>query len=360
MLLVQSVDSSAARVASGLDMRRVELVAAYQDHLQGMNSPLLGESTTLIQVMAHLVEALDEVIDSLRGDTQSAHRTVLAGSIGASRAAGGVHPAESLQAAMAAFDVFMTAVAESLNVAEDSAVLSVAITVNQVIMSRIESAISTYCDFLTDKIYCAHIEARHHLARELHDRVGTEVSVAHRQLELFALSRSEDPIAAENNIESAQIALVQAMDNVRQLALNLRVSEAGDGLEKTLRSYLESESAEGVAAEVIVTGDETWMPPHVRTEIALVAREALRNALYHGHPRTVVARVSLAPHEVRGAVRDDGIGFVPHESPAAGSGLLSMQERVALLGGILRISSRVGHGTVVEFRVPFGQGDDDR
>jgi signal transduction histidine kinase len=37
-----------------------------------------------------------------------------------------------------------------------------------------------------------------------------------------------------------------------------------------------------------------------------------------------------------------------------------MQERVALLGGILRISSRVGHGTVVEFRVPFSQADDDR
>jgi signal transduction histidine kinase len=324
-----------------------------------MNSSLLDESATRSQVMAHVVEALDEVIDCLRGDTQSAHRSVLARTIGVSRAASGVHPVESLRASMAAFDVFMAGVAESLNVAEDSAILSAAVVINQVIMARIESAIGTYCDFLTDKIYCAHIEARHHLARELHDRVGTEVSVAYRQLELFGQSRSNDPIVAESNIESAQIALVQAMDNVRQLALNLRASEPGDSLEKTLRSYLESESAEGVATEVIVNGDENWMPPRVRAEMALVAREALRNALHHGHPRIVVARISLAPHEARGAVRDDGIGFVLNESPGLGSGLLSMRERVALLGGTLRISSRVGHGTVVEFRVPLSKADDD-
>jgi signal transduction histidine kinase len=347
-------------VALRLDMRRAELAAAYQDHLLRTNSPLLDESATLSQVMAHVVEALDEVIDCLRGDTQAAHRSVLARTIGVSRAAGGVHPAESMQAAMAVFDVFMVAVAESLNVAADSVILSAAITINQVIMSRIESAVSTYCDFLTDKIYCAHIEARHHLARELHDRVGSEVSAAHRQLELFGLSQSNDPIAAENNIESAQIALVQAMGDIHQLALNLRLSESGDSLEKTLRNYLQSESVEGVATEVIVNGDDTWMPPHVRAEMVMVAREALRNALYHGHPRTVVARVSLAPHEVRGAVCDDGTGFVPNESLGAGSGLLSMRERVALLGGTLRVSSRVGHGTVVEFRVPFCETDNDR
>ncbi len=160
LTLVQPVDLSAARVALRLDTRRAELAVAYQDHLLRMNSSLLDESATLSQVMAHIVEALDEVIDCLRGDTQSVHNSVLTRTIGVSRAASGVHPAESLQAAVAAFDVFMVAVAESLNVAEDSVILSAAIIINRVIVSRIESAVSTYCDFLTDKIYCAHIEAR--------------------------------------------------------------------------------------------------------------------------------------------------------------------------------------------------------
>lgn len=357
---VPSVDPPTARVAAGLDLRRAEIVDAYHDHLQQMDSSLLDESATLRQVMAHAADTLDEVIDCLRGDALAAHTTMLAGTIGASRAASGVHPAESLQAATAAFDVFMSAAAESLNVPEESEILSAAIVINQVIMSRIESAVSTYCDFLTDKIYCAHIEARHHLARELHDRVGTEVSVAHRQLELYGMSLPSDPIAAENNVESAQIALVQAMDSIRQLALNLRLSEPGDSLDKTLRNYLQSENAEGVTTEAIVNGDEDWMPPRVRDEVALVAREALRNALYHGSPQTVVARISIAPHEVRAAVRDDGVGFVQSGSAGAGSGLLSMRERVALLGGTFRVTSRIGHGTLVEFRVPFGEAHDDQ
>lgn len=358
MPVVQSVDSPAARMALVLEMRRAEIVAAYHDHLQRIDSSLLDEPRTLGQVTAHAVEALEEVIDTLRGETRPAHRSALARTIGVSRAASGVHPAESLQAAAAAFEVFMAAVAESLNFTADSVAFSAATTINQIIMSRIESAVSTYCDFLTDKIYCAHIEARHHLARELHDRVGTMVSVAHRQLELYGMSRSSDPIAAENNVESAQIALADAMDSIRQLALNLRVSEPGDGLEKTLRNYLQSENAEGVAAEVVVNGDENWVLPHVRAEIALVAREALRNALYHGHPSTVVARISIAPHEVRASVRDDGTGFLP-EAAGTGSGLLSMKERMALLGGTFRISSRLGHGTVVEFRAPLAKADDD-
>jgi signal transduction histidine kinase len=360
---VQPVDSSTARVAAGLDLRRAELMTAYHDLLQRMDSPLLDESTTLVQVIAHAMETLDEVITCLREDTMEARGTVLAGTIGVSRAASGVHPAESLQAATAAFNVFMTAAAESLNVPADGALLSVAIVINQIIMSRIELAISTYYDFLNDKIYCAHIEERHRLARELHDRVGTEVSVAHRQLELYGMSRASDPgagqNAGQNNVGSAQMALVQAMDNIRQLALDLRLSGVSGSLDKTLRDYLRLENAQEVATEVLVTGDEDWMLPSVRDEVALVVREALRNALNHGGPRTVVARISIVPHEVRAVVSDDGTGFVLEAAAGVGSGLVSMRERVALLGGVFRVSSRIGDGTTVEFRVPLGQAQDD-
>jgi signal transduction histidine kinase len=325
-----------------------------------MDSPLLDESSTLVQVIAHAMETLDEVIRCLRNDALEARRTMLAGTIGTNRAASGVHPAESLQAATAAFNVFMTAAAECLNVPQDGPVLSVAIVINQIIMSRIELAISTYYDFLNDKIYCAHIEERHRLARELHDRVGTEVSVAYRQLELYGISRASDPEAGQNNVESAQIALVQAMDSIRQLGLDLRLSGVGGSLDKTLRDYLLLENAVGVATDVLVTGDEDWMLPQVRDEVALVVREALRNALNHGSPQAVVARISIVPHEVRAVVSDDGIGFVLEAAAGVGSGLSSMRERVALLGGVFRISSRIGDGTMVEFRVPLGQVPDDQ
>jgi signal transduction histidine kinase len=58
-------------------------------------------------------------------------------------------------------------------------------------------------------------------------------------------------------------------------------------------------------------------------------------------------------------VSDDGTGFVLEAAAGVGSGLASMRERVALLGGVFRVSSRIGDGTMVEFRVPLGQAQDD-
>jgi signal transduction histidine kinase len=54
------------------------------------------------------------------------------------------------------------------------------------------------------------------------------------------------------------------------------------------------------------------------------------------------------------SVRDDGSGFNVEESKrAAGLGLISMRERIYLLGGVFIIDSTVGFGTNVQAVVPF-------
>jgi two-component system sensor histidine kinase DegS len=58
-------------------------------------------------------------------------------------------------------------------------------------------------------------------------------------------------------------------------------------------------------------------------------------------------------------VDDDGKGFAcgdDAESPAAGTGLATMRERAALLGGTLVIASKPGRGTSVELNVPLSGG----
>jgi signal transduction histidine kinase len=59
---------------------------------------------------------------------------------------------------------------------------------------------------------------------------------------------------------------------------------------------------------------------------------------------------------MRGHPDDDGKGFAcgeDAESPAAGTGLATMRERAALLGGALAVASKPGHGTSVELSVPL-------
>jgi signal transduction histidine kinase len=57
-----------------------------------------------------------------------------------------------------------------------------------------------------------------------------------------------------------------------------------------------------------------------------------------------------------GCVRDDGMGFDVENTlqrPSGGIGLLSMRERVDLLGGTLTLLSAPQAGTTVEVLVPL-------
>ena len=91
--------------------------------------------------------------------------------------------------------------------------------------------------------------------------------------------------------------------------------------------------------------------PDVETAIYRIAQEALRNALKHADAQTVTIAVAEIEGEVGVRVRDDGRGYDPKASPS-GFGLVSIQERVELLDGRLRVMSAPGEGTTLEARVP--------
>jgi signal transduction histidine kinase len=54
-------------------------------------------------------------------------------------------------------------------------------------------------------------------------------------------------------------------------------------------------------------------------------------------------------------VADDGSGFVMQETNGAGFGLRGLQERIAAMGGVLRVESAPEAGTSVRCTLPSGQ-----
>ncbi len=89
-----------------------------------------------------------------------------------------------------------------------------------------------------------------------------------------------------------------------------------------------------------------------------MAQEALTNVVRHAGARTVDVELHLGERALRLRVRDDGVGFDVAEarSRAAGGislGVLSMEERVTLVGGKFAIDSRVGQGTEISAEFPL-------
>jgi signal transduction histidine kinase len=101
-------------------------------------------------------------------------------------------------------------------------------------------------------------------------------------------------------------------------------------------------------------------------QIALLSliREALSNIRQHSDAGRVEITVAAGSDGLRVEIRDDGRGFDPEDTLVSAAragrlGLVGMHERVRMLGGVTRIDSRPGAGTVISATLPPWPGDDD-
>jgi signal transduction histidine kinase len=345
-----------------MEQRRAPILARYERILEDLGSPLVRDAATRRQVMAQGNRIITDVAESLRiGRVHvDANYRLQALDIGTARAASGVHPRESLRAASVLFEAAIEAAMPGLDDSEQPLPLFrlLVLALNTSIHLRIGDAASAYSGYLINRIHEAHLEERRRIARELHDRIGHGISHAFRQLELYDLYRTTEPVRASSRAVDAQNAIEETMRNLRDVTAELRLQEPLRSLEKALLTYIEGarvkdgEDREDTAIRLNVNGDETWAPPAIRDESFLVLREAVRNALRHSRPGMVLISVDIAPHELRGAVEDDGSGFDPEEA-SGGVGLASMRERAALMGGGVTVTSRLTGGTTVELVVPL-------
>jgi signal transduction histidine kinase len=86
-----------------------------------------------------------------------------------------------------------------------------------------------------------------------------------------------------------------------------------------------------------------------------VVQEALRNVVEHsGADR---AQVSLAESDgsLKLTVKDHGRGFDPVVKQSNGLGIISMNERVRLVGGTFSLQAKEGAGVRIDVEVPLGR-----
>jgi PAS domain S-box-containing protein len=200
---------------------------------------------------------------------------------------------------------------------------------------------------------------RHHVAYELHDGLAQVAVSAHQHLQAFASHyRPPSPQARaelERTLELAQHTVREA----RRLIAGLRPTALDDfGLASALHLHVEAMRSEGWTISYDEGLGSERLPPTLETTLYGVAQEALTNT--RKHASTTQARLRLVRQEatIRLEVEDAGCGFEPGTALHAVSlgehvGLREMQERVALVGGQLQISSKPGAGTLVVAEVPL-------
>jgi signal transduction histidine kinase len=107
----------------------------------------------------------------------------------------------------------------------------------------------------------------------------------------------------------------------------------------------------GASFEVQVRGVPRACDPRAEYQILRIAEEAVNNAVQHAHAKHIRVELFYSDESVTLRVGDDGCGFdtpVTFDTNERHWGLKNMQERAALIGGRLTLTSRPGQGTTVE------------
>ena len=192
---------------------------------------------------------------------------------------------------------------------------------------------------------------RRRLARELHDQTGQELTSVLLGLKAVEEAGSDEERAQALAAVRGQV--VETLHDVRRLAVELRPKALDDfglvaALER-LRETFAEQTGMRVDFEAQI-GDR--LPSDVETALYRIVQEALTNIVKHAQAGAVSIVLTRSARSITAVIEDDGRGFALDED-RDGLGLLGMGERLALLGGKLKLESTRGAGTTIVAEVPL-------
>ena len=205
--------------------------------------------------------------------------------------------------------------------------------------------------------FAAVLEERGRLAREMHDTLiqgCTGISVL---LEAALSLKNSAPEMKSKLLENARDQMRATIDEARQAVWNLRSTRADGGIGQRLSEAAQQISLQSaVPIDCDTAGAPATLDPETGHHLLLVVREALNNAVRHGHPGRVSVRLHGDNGSLRVHIQDDGCGFVPETASQPGAahyGIVGMRERIESLGGTFALDSAPGRGTGVEITLPL-------
>jgi signal transduction histidine kinase len=202
-------------------------------------------------------------------------------------------------------------------------------------------------------------DERRRIARDLHDEIGQLLSAVKLSLQ-----------DVQDRVEGTQIhplvcdsldVLGQLLQHVRSLALELRPSLLDElGLHEASKWYVK-QFAKRAGLTVTFEAEGAWerLPDEIEIACFRVLQEGLTNISKHARATQASVRLIRMNDHLDLTISDNGIGFLFNEARSAAVsqgtslGLLSMEERLRLVGGTLDIVSAAGGGTELKAQFPL-------
>ncbi|GAA4508073.1 histidine kinase [Actinoallomurus oryzae] len=213
-------------------------------------------------------------------------------------------------------------------------------------------------------------EERVRIARELHDLVAHQITLANAQATVAAHLFDARPEQTRKSLNELVETTANALDDLRATVGLLRQSgdatgpaEPAPGLSR-LPTLLASFRRAGLEVSVHQEGTARPLPPGVDLTAYRIVQEALTNVTKHAGTGSARVHLVWSRDHVTITVADEGRGVrtAPAASTAAvrppGYGLIGMRERATAVGGHLSAGRRPEGGFLVSTELPLPPAKD--
>lgn len=211
---------------------------------------------------------------------------------------------------------------------------------------------------LLSRLINAQEDERKRISRELHDE--TSQSLTSLKVGLRLVEESTDTTQIRKKLTELRALAAQTLENVHQLAVDLRPSLLDDlGLIAAIQRYTEE-----YATKMNINVDshindfrEQRLAPEIELTVYRIFQEVLTNIAKHAEAKNISVVLTYHDSSLAVIIEDDGKGFdvnaVRSSTDGKGLGLFGMYERASLVRGDLTIESQPGAGTTVFLDVPW-------
>jgi len=199
------------------------------------------------------------------------------------------------------------------------------------------------------------LEERNRMAREIHDTLAQGFTGIVLQLEAAEQAFGEDFTGAQEHLDRARRLARESLNEARRSVWALRPQVLEQlSLTKTLRQEIKKFIQDsGAKANLNITGKRQALFPDVENALLRIFQESLTNVKKHAQASQVDVNLTFEEKAVRLRIQDNGIGFNSEAPTKNHFGLISMGERVRLLGGSMEIRSEERKGTHLEVTIPI-------
>ena len=204
---------------------------------------------------------------------------------------------------------------------------------------------------LAGRLITVQEEERKRIARDLHDDLSQRLALLCVDLDMLRQNRPADVQAAQE-LERMRREIGELVVDMRRLSHNEHHPQLTLGLQHGVASFCNDFAKQyGIAATLVHEGNLKRIPETVCFTLFRVLQEAMSNVAKHSEADGVTVTLGVHGDQAVLRVSDDGRGF--EIGSDRGLGLISMRERLRLVGGTMRVNSSQQQGTDVEAAVPI-------